>query len=138
MIARVARLYTVLVPALVFTALFDSLHDVLSETDNGWRAFLVNLLFLQNIFGSSYGSNAPLWTLSFEWWFYVLFGLLVAAAAQASRWKAAMFAGSVAVIVAVLLVECESILLVFPLWILGAVLRFIPRPPVGRTLGIFP
>jgi peptidoglycan/LPS O-acetylase OafA/YrhL len=45
------------------------------------KTFLANLFFLQSVdrIGiSTYGSNAPLWSLSYEFWFYVLFPLLIA------------------------------------------------------------
>jgi peptidoglycan/LPS O-acetylase OafA/YrhL len=45
------------------------------------KTFFGNLLFLQNLNRTgiqTFGSNAPLWSLSFEFWFYVLFPLLIA------------------------------------------------------------
>jgi peptidoglycan/LPS O-acetylase OafA/YrhL len=35
-----------------------------------------NLLFLQNTYVPVWGSNTPLWSLKFEWWFYMLYPLL--------------------------------------------------------------
>ena len=45
----------------------------------GWRDFLVNAFFLQTIVGPTFGSNGPLWSLAYEWWYYVLFPLVLAA-----------------------------------------------------------
>ncbi len=45
----------------------------------GWRDFLVNAFFLQTIVGPTFGSNGPLWSLAYEWWYYVLFPLALAA-----------------------------------------------------------
>ena len=45
----------------------------------GLRDFLVNAFFLQTIVGPTLGSNGPLWSLAYEWWYYVLFPLVLAA-----------------------------------------------------------
>jgi peptidoglycan/LPS O-acetylase OafA/YrhL len=39
----------------------------------------VNAFFLQTIAGPTFGSNGPLWSLAYEWWYYVLFPLVLAA-----------------------------------------------------------
>ncbi|HEX4066397.1 MAG TPA: acyltransferase [Acidobacteriaceae bacterium] len=92
---RLSRLLTVLIPALVIGGFFDlvSRHilasgqaaqfGALSDTEFnlGLKTFLGNLFFLQNLNRTgipTFGSNAPLWSLSFEFWFYVLFPLLIA------------------------------------------------------------
>ncbi len=79
--ARIARLYVVIVPALLFTGILDYLHGAWDGTRDGPSSFLINLFFLQGIYGGAYGSNGPLWSLSYEWWFYILFGLSLTAVA---------------------------------------------------------
>ena len=44
----------------------------------GLRDFLVNAFFLQTIAGPPFGSNGPLWSLAYEWWYYVLFPMVLA------------------------------------------------------------
>jgi peptidoglycan/LPS O-acetylase OafA/YrhL len=44
-----------------------------------------NLLFLQGIKCSVYGSNGPLWSLSYEFWYYVIFALGVSALDKGQR-----------------------------------------------------
>ncbi|OLE28276.1 MAG: hypothetical protein AUI36_31230 [Cyanobacteria bacterium 13_1_40CM_2_61_4] len=39
--------------------------------------FLGNLFFLQSLFSPSFGSNNPLWSLSYEFWYYMLFPVLL-------------------------------------------------------------
>jgi len=95
-IMRVTRLWIVLIPALLLTALWDHLGIVLtgspfytgelSSTYNiGPEAdpsrynivsALGNLVFLQTIAVPTFGSNGPLWSLANEFWYYVLFPLL--------------------------------------------------------------
>ena len=125
-IARIARLYTVLLPALLLTAVFDSLHAPEGVIDDGARALLVNVFLLQGIFGPAYGSNGPLWSLSYEWWFYALFGLGLLLASRRNL-RSRIFAGlCLAVILPVLWLRSSEILLMFPLWLFGVAARFIP------------
>ncbi len=67
---RFARVYVPLVPALLLTAAavraFDApLHPV---------HYLACLVGVQDIYSIAPGQNAPLWTLAYEIWFYVLTG----------------------------------------------------------------
>lgn len=96
-LSRVSRIYTVLVPALIvglgldFVGLHylnaselytnsakyhtDSLNDVISAGIN-LPVFAGNLFMLQGILTGTLGSNNPLWSLSYEWWYYCLFALI--------------------------------------------------------------
>lgn len=94
-INRLTRLYTVLVPALLLTAIVDyflsSSHpEALGRYYVQWSSgptvenyssslltFIGNFFFLQNIFVSTFGTNSPLWSLSYEFWYYVAFPLLL-------------------------------------------------------------
>jgi peptidoglycan/LPS O-acetylase OafA/YrhL len=83
--ARVARLYVVLAPALILTICADLLGGYISQDTSfqsaprynhlDWRTALVNVLMLQGVAGPTLGSNTPLWSVAFEFWLYVLFGL---------------------------------------------------------------
>ena len=97
-IARLSRLWMVLIPALLLTFALDqillmSAPEVLSGTyANLWHlgpqpggeysvgigVFIGNLLFLQQIFLPVFGSNDPLWSLAYEFWYYSAFPLLLA------------------------------------------------------------
>jgi peptidoglycan/LPS O-acetylase OafA/YrhL len=95
---RFARIYIVLLPALIVGLVWDKLG---ATTDNfglytntshfhwwmiddpitqrlGLLTWLGNLFMLQTIFVEPLGSNGPLWSLANEWWYYVIFGLAVA------------------------------------------------------------
>jgi len=93
--ARLVRLWLVLLPALLFTAACDFLtlralpnaFDAMpisslwnagpaSIEGFGWRAFVANGLFLQTIAAPVFGSNTPLWSLAYEFWYYMLFPLI--------------------------------------------------------------
>ncbi len=93
---RMTRLLIVLIPALFLTALFDfvSFNDadgmgVLNSRQHfypqwwlevntfGLQAFITNLSFLQMILGFQFGTNLSLWSLSNEFWYYLLLPLLM-------------------------------------------------------------
>lgn len=98
-INRLTRLWIVLIPALLLGAIWDhagirifgtagiygslpgdsnrSLVAVPPRLASG--VMLGNALFLQGISTVTFGSNGPLWSLSYEFWYYVLFPLLVLA-----------------------------------------------------------
>jgi len=103
-INRASRLYVVLIPGLFFGFLWDKIgSSVFASTglyshplQNFGSAiaqnqltpgdFFGNMLFLQTIFCPTFGSNGPLWSLSNEFWYYVLFPVgLFAGLAWANR-----------------------------------------------------
>jgi peptidoglycan/LPS O-acetylase OafA/YrhL len=88
--ARAARLYSVLLLALILTFLLDklgmTLHPALYSVKNvlwnpeSWKGYLATLFLVAEypIFhGIAAGTNAPLWSLSFEATYYVIAGLIL-------------------------------------------------------------
>lgn len=119
MTARLSRLYSILVPALVLTALVELLvrfhtPELLAEFVRGASLprygitlFLVNELWL---FSAAPKINGPLWSLSFELWYYLIFGL----------WffrNQIVYKGGLALIACV--VAGPKILLLMPCWFVG-------------------
>ncbi|MGW8169123.1 MAG: acyltransferase family protein [Sulfurovaceae bacterium] len=88
-IDRFSRIYTGLVPSLIFIFLFDSIQVYILENKDyhffnafDIKTFIGNLLMLQdfpklNLGITSFASGRPLWTLAIEWWLYMSFGLIV-------------------------------------------------------------
>lgn len=88
---RLTRLQLVLFPALVLGALWDQIGMRIPQAASFYYGglykfyapsvslrstipvFLGNLFFLQSFLTPVFGSNGPLWSLSFEFWYYILF-----------------------------------------------------------------
>ena len=109
-IDRSSRLYVVLIPGLLFGLLWDTIgsHRFASTglythpiVDLGYavasagltfKDFVGNICFLQTIVCRTFGSNAPLWSLANEFWYYVLFPVALSAglAWASKRWRRAI------------------------------------------------
>jgi peptidoglycan/LPS O-acetylase OafA/YrhL len=135
LIARVARMYVVVVPALVLTGVFDFWRGSWQSARDGLQPFLANLFFLQGIVGGAYGSNGPLWSLAYEWWFYILFGFALSSQSTNASLKMIANALIVAATAAMLWLACPDMLWMFPLWLLGVMVRLLPRV---RSAGCVP
>lgn len=76
-IDRTVRIMLPLIPALALTAVVELLLG------KGFNVFhlIGNMLSLQMLLVPVFGGNAPLWSLTYEWWFYILvFAIGIAAA----------------------------------------------------------
>jgi len=127
---RFSRIYIPLVPALALTAVVAL---VTGRTIN-FGELAGNLLSLQCVFFNSFAGNVPLWSLSYEVWFYVLAGsaaaVIVATGAKGRLFAMVLFA------VAVLIYTALSPALLY-CWLLGAVaypLRYVKLP--GLAAGV--
>jgi peptidoglycan/LPS O-acetylase OafA/YrhL len=156
---RLSRLLTVLIPALVIGSFFDvvSRHILASgqvaqfgrlsemEFNLGLKTFLGNLLFLQHLDRTgipTFGSNGPLWSLSYEFWFYVLFPLLIAVIFTKLLRSRILFLLLFLITAAFLWKGVDSGLL---LWSMGALVTLLPlaiperaqRPAVAAAFAQF-
>jgi peptidoglycan/LPS O-acetylase OafA/YrhL len=137
--ARAARIYSVAVPALAATAVLDLIGGSLdpglySSVRGGQEAmhgleYLGALIFVNYFWYSSVivGSNLAYWSLCYEVWYYVVFGVLVFAKGP-WRWLAAA-----------LLLACVGprIAGLFPVWLFGvAAFRIGESGRVGRRVGM--
>lgn len=119
-IARLARLYSVAAPALLLTVLLDfsgariapAVYDGWWFASDGpaWR-FFASFFFIHELWFTSLRpfTNGPYWSLGYEFWYYVLFGLTLYL--KAPQRYFALAAGCVLV--------GPKILLLFPIWLLG-------------------
>lgn len=139
-IDRTTRIYIVLVPALALTFLLDNVgRRVFGGLGVYEQSFLTDafrpewlattLVSLQGIWFRPYGTNVPMWSLGIEFWYYIVFALLMlplsSAYSRGARW-AAFVAGAAAF--AALAAGPSYFLLGSFIWGLGALIRIAPRP----------
>jgi peptidoglycan/LPS O-acetylase OafA/YrhL len=145
LLKRMTRLWMVLIPALLLGAILDHAgmhmfsnpHSIYSAPPGqGLVAvnlnsryspgiLLGNLLFLQNRFVPTAGSNVALWSLTNEFWYYMAFPfLLLGLSGNIAIWKRAICA---VVFAGILIGIGGSASRLFLVWILGAVVSALPR-----------
>jgi peptidoglycan/LPS O-acetylase OafA/YrhL len=117
--ARLSRLYSVVLPALVLTAVARAAGAALRpeyyagfERGHESVRWALSAVFCQEVWflSSSPATNAPLWSLGYEFWFYALFGCWVFVRRTAVR---------LACVVGVSLVAGPKLLLLLPVWLMG-------------------
>ncbi|MCU1321247.1 MAG: acyltransferase 3 [Acidobacteriaceae bacterium] len=145
---RFVRLWIVLIPGLLLCFFWDSIglrthsllyHGIIPFYETGdisqlqtVKAFFGNLFFLHPMLVPTYGSDGPLWSLSYEFWYYILFPLGLIALRREFSWRtrglcvagfflAAWFVRS-------------AILPMFPVWLLGMALTLVPAPHLSRAV----
>ena len=143
--ARVARVYTVLLPALAVSMLLDligatwldasqlyshaekyhtfSLLGVINERLSV-TTLLGNVFMLQNIFVPVLGSNGPLWSLAYEWWYYCLFYFAAILIVEPTRthWVACTVS-----LAGLVLLLPTALFLLGAFWLLGMLLHYMVR-----------
>ncbi len=149
---RLLRLWIVLVPAIVLTAIFDQIgmhlhrepavmlyaglsgnHVLQSVREvSGFRIAVGNVLFLQDVRVPTFGSNTALWSLAFEFWYYVLFPLGLTVLWRGMRTRARVIAGLLFLCVMVWLPG--GITRAFPIWCMGTVLALVRPPRLGSAV----
>jgi peptidoglycan/LPS O-acetylase OafA/YrhL len=140
--ARLARLLSVTVPALALTVLCDSIGSAIAPAlyspADGYAAdhplfrLATALTFTNQIWFASIAplSDLPYWSLPYEFWYYVAFAGLF----YLGGWPRILWCSAAAAIAG------PKILLLFPLWLLGAACwraqrRIDPRAALPLFLG---
>ena len=141
-IDRLSRLWIVLIPGLFLTLLIDfvGLHyfgsapaylGTIPYTGNinvidrfTLVNFIGNIFFLQTIYVSAFGSNSPLWSLSYEFWYYILFPLILFLFWKESGRKKIFV---ILLLTAIVIFIKSQVALYFSIWLIGSVLAYIKR-----------
>jgi peptidoglycan/LPS O-acetylase OafA/YrhL len=146
LLQRLTRLWIVLIPALFLGALIDTAGIYLfSNTGmtyaNLWgvglgsvfnvnrvwfalSSFIGNVFFLQQILVKSFGTNGSLWSISYEFWYYIMFPLLLAGFMPSSRMLRRVC--SIAILIAILIFCGKDISIYFLIWIMGVLTYCLP------------
>nr|WP_240390839.1 acyltransferase family protein [Bacillus sp. Y1] len=127
LIKRVTRLWIVLIPCLILTYIIGNIqvsifgYHKLVESLN-WQTFVGNIFFLQKILVDPYGMNGPLWSLSYEFCYYLLFPCLILTIHSKTVGKKAFY---LTLFISIALFVGPHIMLYFLVWMLGAIIPFI-------------
>ena len=120
LVSRAARIYSVALPAIIATFLLDKvgMHlspDVYATHCQDFTAgpLLRSLSFLNEQWNTHRfpGSNSPYWSLGFEVWYYIAFGLLIF---SPPKWRVPLATLS-------LVIVGPKVVMMFPCWLLGVV-----------------
>lgn len=132
---RFARIYLVFIPALAAGYLLDWIGIAYLDASGVYSNTMQyrftgnaeerlspliaagNLLMLQEILVSPLGSNNPLWSLAYEWWYYLLFFFGLQLLGSRGCWRRALLYGSL--LIGTLSLLPWQILLWFAIWLAG-------------------
>ena len=136
-VSRLTRIYSVALPCLLFTVLFDrvglalvpQLYAGLVTDGSALVRLVLGGLFLNESWALSAQmfSNTPYWSIAYEFWYYAVFAGLF----YFRGWLRIALTGLAC------LIAGYKILLLFPIWALGwGVYRWTQRHHVNPALGL--
>lgn len=135
LVNRITRLSLVLVPSLILCGILDRIGMTMGTSApfyrepvanlfaqsvaslETYRNFVGNLFYLQGIVVEPFGSNAPLWSLSYEFWYYIIFPLALCALVK--RYRPSMRVAYLVLAIGVTWFVGYTIALYFLVWLLG-------------------
>ena len=132
-IARFTRLYSIYIPAILVTIVCAILAysinpEIFNEYNRGNNAmrYLTSILFLNEIwfYSSAPGINIPLWSLSYEFWYYAIFGAFFYRKKSITGWIMPVI---------IILIAGPKILLMMVIWIMGWMAYKINSPKISDT-----
>jgi peptidoglycan/LPS O-acetylase OafA/YrhL len=141
---RLSRIWIVLIPALLIGGSLDIIgrfwlqtptHLGLTDTyvlrtdvaaNLAWPVWIGNLFFLQDTIVHPLGTNGPLWSLAWEWWFYLWYPALIL------LWKTRRPAP--VLLTMAIFFWYPLMLLGFLCWLLGVLVRVIERKGIAQAL----
>lgn len=158
LIERISRLWVVLLPALAITGLINwgacssAVESAYCAADQGLavmagnpplanqsvQALVGNVLFLQGIKVDAYGANGPLWSLAYEFWYYLAFAAGCTVFHLLKRRTGGLrIALAVSFVVVILLVCPDDFLPLGIFWLAGVAVRMWTLRLVSVDVGPF-
>jgi len=135
--SRLSRLYSVMLPAILLsvisqitiTQINPSVYEDFSLFNSVGR-YILSTFFLNEIFTLSAAPivNGPLWTIGYEFIFYLIFGLWY--------YKCHTIKSKLSVVILSIIIAPKVILL-FPVWLLGGAAYLIKTPQIKSYLSYF-
>ncbi len=141
---RLARLWVVLIPGLTLTAVADPVAKWLNASaygifvngrGSGVVTGICNVLFLNPQLCSNFGSNDSLWSVSNEFWFYILFSAGMMVIFGVRRGLKVQVCVGVALLVGVIAVYGFYPLLLMLSWLYGVGVSGLVRARPGLLCG---
>jgi peptidoglycan/LPS O-acetylase OafA/YrhL len=136
-LSRAARIYSVAIPAIILTLVLDYVGShfdpntyMLGPVQQVGPGLLLRSITFTGEQWTAHrfpGTNGPYWSLGFEVWYYLAFGVFIFASKKWGLLATAL----------VLLFVGPKVALLFPLWLMGVGLYKLCAPPlaVNRTVG---
>ncbi len=132
--SRLSRVYSVVLPTLLLTPLLDAAGRMLYPAmyDYPWDRFALRLLGCGLMMNESWWisitffSNVPYWSIAFEFWYYVIFALVMFVP---RGWRAAAVLAACAIV-------GPKIVLLLPIWWAGVLLyrwRWLQTWSIGMS-----
>jgi len=119
---RITRLWSVVLPALIIGCAIDywgrmihpPTYQNIVSPDHLWARYVISVSFFHESWFLSIrpGSNAPLWSLSYEFFYYLIFGFVQLIPTLGRKILAVTIAS---------LLAGPKVLLLFPCWLIGAI-----------------
>lgn len=134
--ARLARLYSVVIPAMLLTLLLDTVGQFinagayvrpLGNLEHGkFFNYAISAAMLNQSWGANlhFGSNGAYWSIPYEFWYYVIFG----AVTKLNGWKRITAAATA------LTIAGPNILLLLPIWLLGVGAYYLTKIKSNKIL----
>lgn len=131
--ARLSRLYSVVLPALFITAICETvvghfsqeLFSIYSRSPS-WPRYIISGFFLNELwfYSSAPQINGPLWSLGYEFWYYLIFGLWF--------YRKKGYKALVLPLFACLIIG-PKVLSLMPIWLMGYFAYKLPTPAIKNT-----
>ncbi len=150
-IARLSRLWTVLLPVLLMGYVLDHLGVMMAGPDSiysappgqrmvfdtlqdhmGLDTLVLNLFFFQYVFTVPFGTNSPLWSLAYEFWFYAAFPFLMFLVRPSSGVPQRLGCAVALALIAALVGPRISFYFLF--WLLGVAIELAPKVLKPKTV----
>lgn len=148
---RLTRLWVVLIPALMLGAILDHAGAALFGVNGlykgfppdysilnyaplsrlGVSTFLGNMFFLQTILVPTLGSNGALWSLSNEFWYYLLFPCVCLVLLAKNIKTRGIYT---LVVIGILVLIGIDMSLYFLIWLLGVLVLLLPKIELPRLV----
>lgn len=143
LIKRISRLSTVLIPGILVTWLLwqfvsQYINNPAWDANSSYDVAVCNALFLQEAHCENYANNLSLWSLSYEFWFYIVFAAIATAFAAGLRKNVYRMLLSIIITMCSISLFGVQLLVLFPAWLIGVFVSYIDESKITVTNKLSP